>query len=392
MTCEKCGAQLPEGAKICPECGFELPEEISAAAEEAAVAAAAAEDEVTRAAEPEDQATQAVSPEEDNVFGQPKEAAPMETEDPMAQKTDAVVVPKKAGGNGGKTAVIVIVAVLLVAAIGFGAWWFLSHKKDDNQDKEDTTVSQDASTEAPTDKEDSTEPTDKEDPTEAPTEKEDPSEATDPTEAPTEAPTEKPTEAPTEAPTEPVKKTYRTDKYAEMFKSGEFQMTFTTDDETFGKSPVTAAVKDGNMMVAMEMEGMGKMRLLHHAKDNKTYMVMESLKMYTEMTEELMGEDLDISEIIDSFSVETSNAKIKESTEKVDGKTLYCESAKTSDGFTTRYYYDGDDLVRIETEDGNGGVSVTKISNISGTVDDSTFDIPKGCQKIDLATLSKLMG
>ena len=448
MLCKNCGEKVPDGLSTCPHCGTPVEEELQAVAdtvtEDAADAVAPeSEDDIKTVADlaaedssptvalpavtPEEEKTEAAFPTEASVF-QSQNDKPLQQEDPMAQDMGAAVLPKKTGGKGGKTAAIIVAAVLVIAAIAVGVWLGLSKNKDKDDEKNNgTTVSQQAddsteasdptdpngdtkeapsdgdTTEAPTGEDDTTKPTDTDDTTK-PADTDDTTkpadskttDKNDPTETTKKPKTTDPTKA---TDSKPDISEYRIARYKDMFASKKFLMEFTADDESIS-GPVTIATKDGNVYIAasMDMEGSSmSVGIIYQADTNKTYMLMPQMKIYSEMTEEMMGDSsiadmFDIDGLTENFSAEMNDATIKTSTKKVDGKSLYCESITGKDGLTTNYYFDGDDLVLIENIDGHDSSSTMKITKLTDNVPDSLFEIPKGYVYMDLNALGGLFG
>ena len=457
MNCEKCGNSIPAGLSACPHCGAPVEDDdvINEAAEATEAIAAddvteAAEtvaetDDVTEAAETgdateaiaetddvtraltEDESATAVLPTEASVF-QPQADQPLKQEDPMAQAMGTATPPKKTGGNG-KAIAIIVIAVIVAAAIGVGAWLISKNKKNDDNTDNDTTVSQEADSTGENDAtkpDESTEPANPDDTTEAPSDKDDtskPADANDTTKpGDTDDTTEKPddgkptdskptdkddTTGTTKKPktTDPVKpadgkpdpSSYRIARYKDIFASKQFLMEMTVEDDSADISgPIKLATKNDNVYISASMEGMDAV-IIYQADTKKSYMLMPQMKIYTEMTEDVMG-DSSISDLFDldaltgSFNEEMTEANIKTSTKKIDGKSLYCESVTTKDGITTNYYFDGDDLVLIENLDGHESESRMKITKLTDEVPDSLFQVPKGYVYMDLNALGGLLG
>jgi len=86
MDCDKCGAELTEGAEICPECGEPV--------------------------------TATGTPEPVESFD--TDAAPAETADVVTEP-----VTEAAPAGGGKRIALIAAVVLVIAAVVGGAWWFI---------------------------------------------------------------------------------------------------------------------------------------------------------------------------------------------------------------------------------------------------------------------------
>ena len=203
--------------------------------------------------------------------------------------------------------------------------------------------------------------------------------------------TEPTTAVPTTVPTtEPVRKTHKVDKYRTLFESGQYLIEFTTDEEALGDTPVTAAVKNGNLMMTASIENWD-VKMIYRAADDKTYLLIPTIKKYLLVPENVMGEDLDMSEMVSDFTIEGDDAQIETSQVTINGVPLVCETVTGADGKKTQYYFDGDTLVRMDSEQDDGTVERTYISRISSDVPDELFDIPTGYAFLNLP-LDKLMG
>ena len=181
----------------------------------------------------------------------------------------------------------------------------------------------------------------------------------------------------------------RIDKYEKAFLNGTYLMTFTTNDKELGNQPITVAVKNGNVSIDTTL-GSIRARMIQQSKNGKTYLLIPSLKKYTELTEEMFdGESLDLSEMTKGFAQELGQP-VKQSTVKMNGKTYNCESTKNSDGTQVRYYFDGDKLVQIDTINSDGSVESVYISKFTTDVPDSLFTIPKNYGYLNLDWLMSM--
>ena len=201
------------------------------------------------------------------------------------------------------------------------------------------------------------------------------------------------TQAASQSATQAAKQHYRVEKYQEMFKSGQYLMTFKTSDEELGNAPLTFATKNGSFLMGSKLENMS-FKMLYRANEDKTYIMIDDLKKYSEMPEEMMGEEsLDLKTLTSEMFKEIPLDNVKVSTVKMGNKTLNCETVEASDGTKTRYFFDGDTLVRIDTINADGtSDSSIYISQLTSDVPDSTFEIPKNYSYLNLSWLAKTMG
>lgn len=186
---------------------------------------------------------------------------------------------------------------------------------------------------------------------------------------------------------------YRIEKYQQIFSGGSYLMEFTTDDEELGKQPITAAVKNGNLLIDAEISNL-KCKMLYLAEKDTTYIILDNIKKYCKLPESLMGEDFDLSDmnLMSNFAKETKNKKITVSTVSLNGQELICESYVTDKGAQMMYYFSGDTLVRMDSTDSSGKTVSTYFSRITSDVPDSTFEIPKNYGYFNISWLGALSG
>ena len=188
-------------------------------------------------------------------------------------------------------------------------------------------------------------------------------------------------------------KAYRIDKYQQIFKSGTYLMTITTNDESLGSTPVTMAIKNGNMYVemAMAMENTSINCSMLYLKGKDTmYLILNDWKKYCKMPQDMMGEDMNMSEMMSEMGSEDIG-KITVSEVEINGEKLILESyVSTVDGTTVNYYFQDDVLVRRDNVFSDGHVDSTYFAVITTDVPDSYFEIPKGYGYINLSFLEAL--
>ena len=171
---------------------------------------------------------------------------------------------------------------------------------------------------------------------------------------------------------------YRIKKYEEIFKSGTYLMTVKMDDPEYPE-PVTVALKNGNMYIetAMSMEEGKepfKLKLIYTKSSDTMYMLIDDLKKYCKLPEEMV-EEFDMSSMVEDFKI-TTLGEIKVSKANINGKDLTVESYINSDGETVNYYFEGDNIVRLDTVSTNGSTSSLYYSLFTTNVPDSYFEVP----------------
>lgn len=197
--------------------------------------------------------------------------------------------------------------------------------------------------------------------------------------------------------TVPEDQTPRLKRYIDIFASNNYLMEFTTTDETLGNTPITAAAKNGNIIIDTVMpydENTNLVcKMLYLADKDKTYLIIDNFRKYCSIPTDLMGEDFNMSDmnIGSNFGSSIDLSKIKQSTVTIDGKEFHCESSKSKNS-EVKYYFDGDTLVRFDTIDKDGNVVTTNFKRITSDVPDSTFEIPSNYGYINLSWLGFLGG
>lgn len=168
---------------------------------------------------------------------------------------------------------------------------------------------------------------------------------------------------------------YRIEKYQKIFESGTYKMTVLMEDEG-EKMPVTFSVKNGNTHMSMDMKGMA-VGMLYRADIDKAYMLIDFLNAYTDVTEDMMGEDFDMAGLTDQLKAEVKG-DISVEKDTFEGKSATCESF--SDGNQrVKYYFDSkDNILGVEKIDSDGKVDKLVIDGFDTVVEDSLFEIPKG--------------
>ncbi len=163
---------------------------------------------------------------------------------------------------------------------------------------------------------------------------------------------------------------YLIDRYNKVFQSGCFLIEI--EDSELG--PVTMAIKNGNMYVQTSMEGMS-LCLVYHNDADKWYVLIDSMKKYSEMPGELLG-DMSPEQVVESFGDENNKIVSVEAVD-VESKLLVCETFKDKDGNLLKYYFDGKTLVRSDIVMTDGYSSTMYVNKVSSTVSDELFEIPE---------------
>lgn len=193
--------------------------------------------------------------------------------------------------------------------------------------------------------------------------------------------------------TEPKEKAYRINKYQQIFAGGTYLMQFTDPD--ISELPVTMAIKNGNMYIdtTMEIDASSppmNVKMIYKNDTKTMYMVMDSVKKYFKLPEDLMGEDMDMEQMLSEFNITELN-NVTATEVELGGQKLVLESYKDSSGTTFNYYFNGDDMVRRDTVNKDGTTNSMFISKFTTDVPDSTFEIPEGYGYFNLSWLGAMM-
>jgi hypothetical protein len=169
-------------------------------------------------------------------------------------------------------------------------------------------------------------------------------------------------------------------------------MKFTSNDESMGNTPITMAIKTGNMVVqmAMDMDGVSMNCSMLYLKGKDTfYLIFDDWKKYCKMPEEMMGEDMNMDEMLSDVA-EDEIGEVTVSEVEINGEKLILESYTSDGGVTVNYYFDGEMLVRRDNVYSDGHVDSTYFAQITTDVPDSRFEIPKGYGYLNLDWISLL--
>ncbi len=183
---------------------------------------------------------------------------------------------------------------------------------------------------------------------------------------------------------------YRIEKYEKIFASGTYLMEITTNDPDLGDTPITMAIKNGNMYINTTIEGM-KCDMIFDSPSETMYLIFTDWKKYCKLPEDLMGEDFDMSSMMADFGM-NDVGEVTVSKADINGQELIMESYTSSvDGSTVNYYFNGDQMVRRDNISKNGAVDSIYVSKFLSDVPDSYFQIPEGYGYLNLSWIGALM-
>ena len=131
--------------------------------------------------------------------------------------------------------------------------------------------------------------------------------------------------------------------------------------------------------------------MLYLKNKDTIYLIFNDWKKYCKMPESLMGEDMDMGEMMNSMGA-NDIGEITVSEVEINGEKLILESyTSTVDGTTVNYYFQDDVLVRKDNVYANGQVDSTFFAVMTTDVPDSYFEIPKGYGYLNLSLLEAFM-
>ncbi len=174
--------------------------------------------------------------------------------------------------------------------------------------------------------------------------------------------------------------------YTEIINSDKFTIDVVIKTKTNGeemKIPIVA-MRNGKQLyfeAVMPVEGKGSMRFnMLLPDDGKCYIIFPSMRAYMSMPAESMGDIFDSAIVTEDTAASGTYVETREV--DVDGKTYTCEVYQDGD-ITIKYYYNKDELKRVETVSGED-VTIMEINEISDKSDSSKFKLPK---YLDLTTV-----
>ena len=180
----------------------------------------------------------------------------------------------------------------------------------------------------------------------------------------------------------------RTEMYKQILATGNYTISVVMVEDGVEDMPTRMSVKNGNVSVSMEMEGM-QIRMLYTAENDTTYVLLDFMSMYCDVTEDMLGDDFDFSKLSEEFDLKVSGV-CTESKATFEGKEVICETYD-KDGKIVKYYYDSDDtLLASEEFNSDGSTTVTRFELFSASADDADFVIPSDYKYIPLSLLMNM--
>ena len=176
-------------------------------------------------------------------------------------------------------------------------------------------------------------------------------------------------------------------RYTDIVESGKFTMDFVVKSKSNGQDMTVPVhvIRDGDKMyfeTAMPVEGEGSMKMAFLMRDETCYFIIPGMRAYMTMPAE------EISAIFDTGMIESDAESTYISSNEVEfnGQKYICDVYE-SQGSTIKYYYNDNEIKRIESEDENGVISIMEINEVSGNADSSKLKVPS-----NYIDMTRLMG
>ncbi|MBR0120164.1 MAG: hypothetical protein IJM10_00110 [Clostridia bacterium] len=171
--------------------------------------------------------------------------------------------------------------------------------------------------------------------------------------------------------------------YKEIIATGTYTMkaTIKNADVTV---PITIYVDGANkysISTKIKTSAVSSITAQFLSDGSNVYLILPTLMMYVNAgsTDELLGEQGAVAAITDPTVIQGQDATyVQTLTTTVDGKEYTVEEYKTKDEQTIKYYYQNEDLRRIESVEKSGDATIIEISSVTGTVPAGAFKLPSG--------------
>ncbi|MGN1442972.1 MAG: fibronectin type III domain-containing protein [Acutalibacteraceae bacterium] len=181
-----------------------------------------------------------------------------------------------------------------------------------------------------------------------------------------------------------LKTGYKISKYHKIVSGGTYTMEAVMKEAgSSDKIPFTFAYKNGNFAMKSTVEGMDA-RIIYNAKSAKTYLVLDQMRTYTKLTEDMMGGELSSDNFAGAFAAPVYG-NIKTGTKTISGKKYYYESFNTIDSGSVVCYFSGSTIVRVDSYDNGKYAATLAVKKFTSSVDESLFKIPKYYAYINLS-------
>lgn len=171
--------------------------------------------------------------------------------------------------------------------------------------------------------------------------------------------------------------------YKEIIATGKYTMkaTIKNGDTTV---PITLYVDEGgkySISTKLKTSAISSITAQFLSDGQNIYLVLPTMMMYVKAgtTDELLGDQNAVAAITDPTVIQGQDATyIQTGVTTVDGKEYTVEEYKTKDNQTIKYYYQGEDLRRIESIEKSGEATIIEITEVTGSVPANAFKLPSG--------------
>ena len=169
--------------------------------------------------------------------------------------------------------------------------------------------------------------------------------------------------------------------YKEIIATGKYTMeaTIKNGDTTV---PVKLYVDKGgkySISTKIKTSAISSITAQFLSDGSNVYLILPTMMMYINAgsTDELLGDQNAAAALTDPTVIQGENAEyVRTLTTTVNGKDYTVEEYKTKDNQTIKYYYQGEDLRRIESIESSGDSTIIEITNVTGTIPSNAFTIP----------------
>ena len=172
-------------------------------------------------------------------------------------------------------------------------------------------------------------------------------------------------------------------KYGNIFKSGEYTLKATVY-EVDSKGNKTGT---GYPLVVAEHAGDYYMEATDAGEAIKVIITGGKMNMISDSEKSIMVMALDGMDDSDTVNFPDTLNVTSSGNGKLDNKSLYYEKAPDADGIVSTYWYNGNDLYAIQTDD-----SIMYINSIAQKADSSLFVIPTGYEVMDMSDMFSMFG
>lgn len=164
--------------------------------------------------------------------------------------------------------------------------------------------------------------------------------------------------------------------YVDILSNDSFTADFIVRADYNGEQtavPFYVTKNSDNMYIETTMPvETGSMRFEFLVKDKECYAIIPAMRAYVKIDSETMGEMIPEGANLEQ---EDNSVYVKSGKVTHDGVTYDCD-IYDANGQTVKYYYQNDELKRVESYDGEDNVSIVEYNSVEKGADTSKFKIP----------------